>query len=172
MEKCKSSFVPKLAAKQNNFTRKFISDMFKRRLAGLEKKHHKEPSADLEKEIKRVRSLLEKHEKSKSKPKGSAALIKQFTDAYCNPGCEGTLFQEGDFDAESYVRNHFCKRSPKACKDKTLVESIKRMRKTISKNGKRILDDDSFYVAFVNKTKKAKYIKDGALSGCASMSLV
>ena len=143
MEKCKTKLVPKLVANQNNFTKKFIKEKLSQ-----EKK-----------------TILKKDTK-----KDNARLVKQFTNAYCNPGCKGTLFQEDDFDVETFVKENICKKDP-TCDAKNFVKLFKKQRKIFTKNRKRILTDDSFYYAFVNKTKKAKLIKDGALSGCALTSL-
>ena len=41
------------------------------------------------------------------------------------------------------------------------------MRKTLLKGKKTMLDEDSFYHSFVDKKRKEKLKKDGALSGCA-----
>jgi hypothetical protein len=167
MEKCKTKLVPKLVAKQNKFTQKFIKDAFTRRIAQIEKENKKEPVAGLEKKIKRLKKMM----KPKKSPKADKSLTKVFTSAYCNPGCEGTIFQEGDLDIETFVNDYACKKS-KRCDRKRLVKRFKETRKRIVKGRKRILDDDSFYHAFVNKTKKAQLRKDGAISGCAVMSLV
>jgi DNA gyrase/topoisomerase IV subunit A len=169
MEKCKTKLVPKLVDKQMKFTRKIVDNMLKKRIANLEKEYSKEPRADLEKEIK---NLKKKMKTKKEDTKIEKQLIKSLTDAFCNPGCKGTIFQEGDFDVESYVKDTICKKKDKTRDCKNMVKLIKKSRKTIVKDRKRILDDDSFYYAFVNKTKKAQLIKDGAVSGCAVMSLV
>jgi hypothetical protein len=71
---------------------------------------------------------------------------------------------------ESFVKENICKKDP-ACDPKPFVKLFKKQRKIFTKNRKRILTDDSFFYAFVNKTKKAKLIKDGALSGCALTNL-
>ena len=158
MEKCKTKLVPKLVAKQNKFTKKIIDKIHKSRIKeelGQEKK------ADLEKQIQIIK---------KNTKRDNARLVKQFTNAYCNPGCKGTLFQEDDFDVESFVKENICKKDP-ACDAKHFVKLFKKQRKIFTKNRKRILTDDSFFYAFVNKTKKAKLIKDGALSGCALTNL-
>jgi hypothetical protein len=162
MEKCKTKLVPKLVAKQNKFTKKIIDKIYKRQIKeelGQEKK------ADLEKQIQ-----IQIIKKKKNTKRDNARLVKQFTNAYCNPGCKGTLFQEDDFDVESFVKENICKKDP-ACDPKPFVKLFKKQRKIFTKNRKRILTDDSFFYAFVNKTKKAKLIKDGALSGCALTNL-
>ena len=147
MEKCKTKLVPKLIANQNKFTKKIIDRMYKRRV--------KEELGQGKKKIK-----------IKNTKKDNARLVKQFTNAYCNPGCKGTLFQEEGFDAETFVKDNICKKDPK-CDAQNFVKLFKNQRKIFTKNRKRILTDDSFFYAFVNKTKKARLIKDGALSGCA-----
>ena len=151
MEKCKTKLVPKLIANQNKFTKKIIDRIYKRRV--------KEELGQGKKKIK-----------IKNTKKDNARLVKQFTNAYCNPGCKGTLFQEEGFDAETFVKDNICKKDPK-CDAKNFVKLFKNQRKIFTKNRKRILTDDSFFYAFVNKTKKARLIKDGALSGCALTAL-
>ena len=158
MEKCKTKLVPKLVAKQNKFTKKIIDKIHKRR---IKEELDQEKKADLEKQIQIIK---------KNTKRDNARLVKQFTNAYCNPGCKGTLFQEDDFDVESFVKENICKNDP-ACDAKHFVKLFKNQRKIFTKNRKRILTDDSFFYAFVNKTKKAKLIKDGALSGCALTNL-
>ena len=142
MEKCKTKLVPKIVANQNNFTKKIIKEQHKKYLK----------KTNLEKEIKQHNSRL----------------VSQYTKIYCNPGCKGTVFQVDDFDVdvETFVKENICKKDP-TCDAKSLVKIFKKQRKNLTKNRKRILTDDSFYYAFANKTKKAKLIKDGALSGCA-----
>ena len=156
MEKCKTKLVPKLIANQNKFTKKIIDRIYKRRVK--EELGQGKKKADLEKQLKKI--------KIKNTKKDNARLVKQFTNAYCNPGCKGTLFQEEGFDAETFVKDNICKNDPK-CDAKNFVKLFKNQRKIFTKNRKRILTDDSFFYAFVNKTKKARLIKDGALSGCA-----
>lgn len=151
MEKCKTKLVPKLVAHQNKHTKKIIDRIYKRRV--------KEELGQGKKKIK-----------IKNTKKDNARLVKQFTNAYCNPGCKGTLFQEEGFDAETFVKDNICKKDPK-CDAKNFVKLFKNQRKIFTKNRKRILTDDSFFYAFVNKTKKARLIKDGALSGCALTAL-
>lgn len=158
MEKCKTKLVPKLVAKQNKFTKKIIDKIHKRR---IKEELDQEKKADLEKQIQIIK---------KNTKRDNARLVKQFTNAYCNPGCKGTIFQEDDFDVESFVKENICKNDP-ACDAKHFVKLFKNQRKIFTKNRKRILTDDSFFYAFVNKTKKAKLIKDGALSGCALTNL-
>ena len=155
MEKCKTKLVPKLVANQNNFTKKFIDKIYKRR---IKEELSQEKKTNLKKEIK------------KNTKNDNARLAKQFTNAYCNPGCKGTIFQEDDFDVETFVKENICKKDP-TCDAKNFVKLFKKQRKIFTKNRKRILTDDGFFYAFVNKTKKAKLIKDGALSGCALTSL-
>ena len=158
MEKCKTKLVPKLVAKQNKFTKKIIDKIHK---SQIKEELGQEKKADLEKQIQIIK---------KNTKRDNARLVKQFTNAYCNPGCKGTLFQEDDFDVESFVKENICKKDP-ACDAKHFVKLFKKQRKIFTKNRKRILTDDSFFYAFVNKTKKAKLIKDGALSGCALTNL-
>jgi hypothetical protein len=168
-EKCKAKLVPKLVAKQIEFTRKFTDKLLKKHLAQLEKEYNKEPNADLEKQIQNIKKNIKTSKKND--PKANAMLTENFTNAYCNPGCKGTIFQEDDFDVEKYVKDNICKKKGKTC-NKNMVKFFKQTRKNITKNKKRILDDDGFYFGFINKSKKAQLIKDGAVSGCALMSLV
>ena len=100
MEKCKTKLVPKLIANQNKFTKKIIDRMYKRRVK--EELGQGKKKADLEKQLKKI--------KIKKTKKDNARLVKQFTNAYCNPGCKGTLFQEEGFDAETFVKDNICKK--------------------------------------------------------------
>ena len=49
MEKCKTKLVPKLVANQNNFTKKFIDKIYKRR---IKEELSQEKKTNLKKEIK------------------------------------------------------------------------------------------------------------------------
>jgi septal ring factor EnvC (AmiA/AmiB activator) len=162
MEKCKTKLVQKLVTSQNKFTKKFIDKLYKKRIeqeVGQENKA--KMKADLE---------INKKKLNKQTKKDKERLVKTLTNAYCNPGCKGTLFQEDDFDVDTFVKENICKKDP-TCDAKKFVKLFKNQRKTFTKNRKRILTDDSFFYAFINKTKKAKLIKDGALSGCALTAL-
>jgi hypothetical protein len=75
MEKCKTKLVPKLVAKQNKFTKKIIDKIHKRR---IKEELDQEKKADLEKQIQIIK---------KNTKRDNARLVKQFTKAYCNPGC-------------------------------------------------------------------------------------
>lgn len=175
MEKCKTKLVPKLVDKQIKFTRKIGDDIIKKHLAVLEKEYKEEPYADLEKRIAKIKKSIKDRRKRKEPiSTNRRKLAKNFTEAYCNPGCKGTLYQEGDLDIETFVKDKICKKDETrdAVFCKSMIDLMKKSRKRIVKDRKRILDDDSFYYAFINKTKKAKLRKDGALSGCAVTSLV
>jgi hypothetical protein len=50
---------------------------------------------------------------------------------------------------------------------KKLREMFTESRKTLLNGRKTLLDDDSFYLEFVDKEKKEKLQKEGALSGCS-----
>ncbi len=174
MEKCKTKLVPKLVDNQIEFTRKIGDELLKKRLAVLEKEYKKEPYADLEKRIAKIKkSIKDRRKRREPLSMNRKKLAKSFTNAYCNPGCKGTLYQEGDFDVETYVKDKICKKDKTrdATFCKSMIDLMKKSRKIIVKDRKTILDDDSFYYAFINKTKKARLKKDGALSGCALTSL-
>ncbi len=162
MEKCKTKLVPKLVANQNKYTKKFIDKMYKRR---IEQEVGQGNKAKMKADLEKIKKKL-----NKPTTKDKERLVKTLTNAYCNPGCKGTLFQEDGFDAETFVKENICKKDP-TCDAKNFVKLFKNQRKTFTKNRKRILTDDSFFYAFVNKTKKARLIKDGALSGCALTAL-
>ena len=102
MEKCKTKLIPKLIANQNKFTKKLIDRMYKRRV---------------KEELGQGKIKI----KIKNTKKDNARLVKQFTNAYCNPGCKGTLFQEEGFDAETFVKDNICKKDPK-CDAKNFVK--------------------------------------------------
>ena len=157
MEKCKTKLVPKLVANQKINWQNVQKTNWTRNRSRKQGKN--------ESTFRKKKKKLNKQSK-----KDNERLVKTLTNAYCNPGCKGTLFQEDGFDAETFVKENICKKDP-TCDAKNFVKLFKNQRKTFTKNRKRILTDDSFFYAFVNKTKKARLIKDGALSGCALTAL-
>ena len=155
MEKCKTKLVPKLVEKNENLRIKLFTKTLKKTDAKLKKAKTEE---EKEKLLTRRRfnvALLRPFNKTEKKREK-----KVFETSLCNPGCKGTVFEE-DFDLEKIVKKT-CKKN---CKG--LHKVYKDMRKTLLKGKKKILDEDSFYHAFVDKKRKEKLKKDGALSGCA-----
>jgi hypothetical protein len=103
MEKCKTKLVPKLVDHQNKYTKKLIDKMYKRRIEQEVGQGNKA----------KLKTDLEKIKKNKPTTKDKERLVKTLTNAYCNPGCKGTLFQEDGFDAETFVKENNLKISAK-----------------------------------------------------------
>jgi len=167
MEKCKTKIVPKLVTNLQKETRKITKAFAISRIKKLKKELKKETDetkkADLQKRIKKLTSDKER----KYTKKLNNTLAKNYTKSFCNPGCIGTLYQDEGLDIEELVSKNICKKDPECNKDKkNIIKFFEQERKNLIKNRKHILDEDSFFYGF-NKTKKAKLIKDGALSGCA-----
>ena len=111
------------------------------------------------KKLLRVRKFLEASSRPFNKTQKKKEK-KSLQNAFCNPGCKGTVYEE-DFDLEKFV-GKTCKKN---CNN--LRKLNKDVRKHLLNGKKKMLDEDSFYHAFVNKKKKEKLKKDGALSGCS-----
>jgi hypothetical protein len=156
MEKCKTKLVPKMVKEMEANQIKGATKGLKEQTAKLK----------LDKENKSLQfgvafntAMARPYTKTMKNK-----LTKSYTNAFCNPECLGTLFQE-DIDFDKFVDDLNLKKLSDKQK-KIMVNFYKTMRKNMIKGRKKILGDDSFYHAFDKKTKK-KLIKDGALSGCA-----
>ena len=73
-------------------------------------------------------------------------------DAFCNPGCKGTIFQDDDIDLKEKYKNQ-----------KEMLSFITQTRKNMFKNRKTILEDNFYY----KLGNKAQLKQEGALSGCS-----
>ena len=155
MEKCKTKLVPEQVKKIENLKIKRFTETLKKTDAKLKKAKTDEEKEKLLTRRKFYVALLRPLNKTQKKREK-----KVFENSLCNPGCKGTIFEE-DFDLEKYA-SKTCKKN---CKG--LHKVYKDMRKTLLKGKKKMLDEDSFYHSFVDKKRKEKLKKDGALSGCA-----
>ena len=112
-----------------------------------------------QKQTKKTKKQLKKSKDNYKKKRQdySNLLTKRLKSYYCNPGCKGTLLEPGKtFSAtEKLLETH---------KHPILVKITEEERKAIWYKS-TLLDKDSFYNK-LNKTRKNKYIKDGALSFC------
>ena len=81
--------------------------------------------------------------------------------AFCNPSCKGTIFQNNEFPKELE------KKYGKKKDGKITIEVLKQMRNSLF-DGKKTIIKDGFYTKLKN-IKKLK--KEGAISGCAIASL-
>ena len=81
--------------------------------------------------------------------------------AYCNPSCKGTIFQNNEFPKE--LEKKYSNKKD----GKLTIDFLKKMRNEVF-DGKKTIIKDGFY----NKLKNIKKLKkDGAISGCAIMTL-
>jgi hypothetical protein len=88
---------------------------------------------------------------------------KSCKEAFCNPSCKGTIFQNNEFpkELEKKIEKKF-KKTLKKNDIKEIIKSLKEMRNTLFKGKKTILKDN-FYVNLKNINKLKE---EGALSGC------
>jgi hypothetical protein len=119
-------------------------------------------SPNIDKKINMIKKELKKKLKNKDiQKKYLEACVK----SHCNPGCKGTIFQNGEFPINEF-KKQFSSLSKKNS-DKS-INLVKKMRNDIFKGKKTVLNDD-FYIGI--KKSKNKLKKNGALSGCALMTL-
>ena len=138
-----------------------------KRLIEENKKKYK----DLDKDNLKIQKAKDKliineiKEKIKEKIKSKEykeEVMKECKNAFCNPKCTGTIFQNNKFPTE--LVDKYKKEKDGELKLKTL----RKLRKIIFANKKSILKDN-----FYEKLKNIDSLKKkGALSGCALFSLV
>ena len=104
--------------------------------------------------IKEIKDKL----KSKTFKEESMKLCK---DSFCNPGCKGTIFQNNKFPNE--LVDKFSKQKD----GEITLKFLKQMRKNLFREKKTILKN-----GFYEKLNVKKLKKQGALSGCASFSIL
>jgi hypothetical protein len=91
--------------------------------------------------------------------------------AHCNPGCKGTIFQDGKAFPQKEIEEIYAKQlgglKTKTQRDavKSIVSAMKETRKRIFKGRSSVLDKNSFYKGLTRKNAVSAK-KDGALSGC------
>lgn len=117
---------------------------------------------DLDKETKIKFNKKIKDIENKLKSKKFINESKQTCkNAFCNPLCKGTIFQNNEFPKELE------KKYSKKKHGELTIDVLKKMRDSLFDGKKTIIKDD-FYVKLKN-IKKLK--KEGAISGCAILSL-
>lgn len=159
MERCKSKLVPKMVREeQQQFIRERNRDI-RRTKSDLKK-----AKTDEEKKfLNRVLHFLKKPQTKKSQKIQKEHLVK----AYCNPDCVGTQMEENaNYEklADNYCKLLKCSKKNSSRIKKSHTKSLKQIRKMM-RMGRKTLLENSFFHGFP-KTRKAKLIKDGALSGC------
>ena len=142
----------------NNITKIFETSEKQIEKTLVEKKYTVEQKNMLEKKLKYVRKTI----KNMNNPSKKTSSIKASQRAcklhFCNKGCSGTIFEEGD---SQKLSNEIIKHYKK---DKFMQDLLLKDRKELFGNKTTILND-SFYDGLttenVNKMKKK-----GAISGC------
>ena len=115
-----------------------------------------------QKQTKKTKKQLKKSKDNYKKKRQdySNLLTKRLKSYYCNPGCKGTLLEPG-----KKLSGATRKKLLETHKHPILVKIMEEERKKQFGNKSTLLDKDSFYNK-LNKTRKNKYKKDGALSFC------
>jgi hypothetical protein len=167
IEKCKKKVCgDSYMKKQKELSKSMLKRMLNHT---LNKKNVSEE--EKKKSVKNLKSLNKMINKIFEKEKES--LKQKCADAYCNPKCKDTIFENGKNISKvtkKKIINEFKKKNPSAKKTHTdlLLSSISDMRKSIFKNKTSVLKDN-FYEGYNQKTVKSMK-KKGALSGCSLIS--
>lgn len=98
-------------------------------------------------------------EKFKSK-KFKENIIKECKETYCNPGCKGTIYQNGTFPKE--LMNKY-----KNTNQEFMIKLLKSIRKSLFKDKKTVLKNDFFE----KLSSASKLKKKGAISGCLQRNI-
>ncbi len=120
-----------------------------------------EEKKNLEEEIKNMRKRIKDMNKSSKKTKSIKVMQEACERLYCNKGCLGTMFEEGD---PKKLPNEVIKRFKG---NKELLVLLLKSRKEIFGNKTNVLKDDFYEGLKKNKVNKTK--KKGAISGCVKM---
>ena len=121
---------------------------------------YKPADLDEKTEIKFNKKIKDIENKLKSK-KFINESTKMCKDSFCNPSCKGTIFQNNGFPKELE------KKYSKKKHGEITIKLLKKMRDSLF-DGKKTIIKDGFYIKLKN-IKKLK--KEGAISGCAIMSI-
>ena len=157
MERCKTKFVPKFMKENNDKLNRSMKKSIKKVQSDLKKVgEDEEKKKSLEWQLKIYTNILKPESKKSQK-----IACESYEKIYCNPDCLDTPFQE-DADYEKLV-DKYCKKI-KCQSKKLMVKLLKKSRKDMQK-GRKTLLENSFYHG-LPKTKLAKIIRDGAISGC------
>jgi hypothetical protein len=137
----------------------------------------------LAKNLKKKGNISSKRAFDKGFKKGFRKSLKTLDTcrkAHCNPGCKGTIFQDGKAFPQKEIEEEYFKKlgnlkTRKTKKQirgavKSIVSAMKETRKRIFKGRSSVLDKNSFYKGLTRKNAVSAK-KDGALSGCTMMIL-
>ena len=120
-----------------------------------------EEKKNLEKHVKSLRKRIKDMNKSSKKTKSIKVMQEACERLYCNKGCLGTIFEEGD---PNKLPKEIIKRFKE---DKSLLDLLLERRKEIFGKKTNVLKDDFYEGLKKNKVNKTK--KKGAISGCVKM---
>ena len=164
MKKCKAKFVPLYDKKVKKNTRNFLNNMRTSTMKKYKKTVDKE-------EKKKLMNIYKALKPSTYNKKQQQIMNKMYEQAYCNPGCKGTMFQDNPYpkkEIEENFKNSYKIRSNKKVTKKQLTQMnnfTKKIRKSLFKGRKSVLKKN-FYEN-LKGTEKMK--KQGAISGCSIM---
>jgi hypothetical protein len=158
IKKCENTFCKEFTKKMIKSTKDVLKKVIDKEKKGLK------DSKDA-KNIKKLKDLKNKEKIFKNKTfnkKITQTMTEKFNkvckNAYCNPECKGTVFQNNGFPKE--LENELSKQNH----GKITIQFLKKMRKDIFKDKKTVLKN-SFYNG-LKKEDVTKLKKKGALSGC------
>ena len=92
-------------------------------------------------------------------------IIQECKDAYCNPGCKGTIVESGSTLSKEYIAKLKKNLKGKKHLEKKVIKTMKAFREMIFKKKNNVLKN-GFYEK-MNVTKKKLFQKRGAISGCS-----
>jgi len=141
---CKEYY--KSVKKLSEISIKLLVEQFKKKDVKITKEHKLK--------IKEIKDKI----KTKEFKEESMKLCK---DSFCNPGCKGTIFQDNKFPQE--LVNKYIKQK----NGKQIIKLLKKFRKDLFGEKKTILKK-----GFYEKLNVKKLKKKGAISGCASFSIL
>jgi hypothetical protein len=155
LEKCESDFCKKHVNSELKFLKNTTNELIKSKI--FDEKTKEKFKLNMESKLKNNKYISEMTEDCKK--------------TFCNPGCKGTIFQNGDFTKELEEE---LKKKIKGKYDKIsnediikMIESIKKIRNGIFKDKKSVLKHD-FYIKLKHKDDIKK---KGALSGCSILTV-
>jgi hypothetical protein len=146
--KCKKTFCKKYVKKEQEKTKLFTNTF----LTSFQKSVKIPPES--QKQFSSQMNIIKKELGKKIKNDDiSKKLLKSCMKKHCNPGCKGTIYQNGELKMNDLKQ----KLSNKE------INLIKEIRKGLF-NGKKTILKDNFYIGL--KKSKNKLKKNGAISGC------
>ncbi len=120
--------------------------------------------------LKKMNKVMKKiSSKFKFSAKERKTMRKSCEKSYMNPGCKGTIFEDGPAnklptDANDFIKNNKILKGLKGKFGKMFESMLKKERKSLFGKRKTILKDN-FYYKLSNKTVR-NLKKKGATSGC------